>query len=91
MNLKTENTILVYLYSFDGVLLILNLIFAVYISIWYFFRLRVKGAFIILFYIFVDLTTVARIFEMYCIVRNLMNNKDNVEFYKELENDKRVE
>ena len=59
------------LFSFDGVLLLLNLIFAVYISIWYFFRLGVKGQFILLFYIFVDLTTIARIVEIIFIVMDL--------------------
>ena len=71
MTVQKENTILVVLFAIDWVLLLMNLIFAIYISIWYFFRLRVKGAFILLFYIFVDMTTLARIFEVSFIIRNL--------------------
>ena len=71
MTVQKENTILVVCFAIDWVLLLMNLIFAIYISIWYFFRLRVKGAFILLFYIFVDMTTVARIFEVSFIIRNL--------------------
>ena len=71
MTVQKENTILVVLFAIDWVLLLMNLIFAIYISIWYFFRLRVKGAFILLFYIFVDMTTISRILEMSFIIRNL--------------------
>ena len=85
MTVQKENTVLVILFSIDWVLLILNLIFAIYISIWYFFRLRVKGAFILLFYIFVDLTTIARILEVSFIIRNLRINKENADFYEKLE------
>ena len=73
--------VLMVLFSLDGLLLFLNLIFAVYISIWYFFRLRVKGAFILLFYIFVDMTTVARILEIIFIIVDLYENR-KVNFYE---------
>ena len=72
--------VLMVLFSLDGLLLFLNLIFAVYISIWYFFRLRVKGAFILLFYIFVDMTTIARILEIIFIIVDLYENR-KVNFY----------
>ena len=81
---------LIILFSVDGVLLLLNLIFAIYISIWYFFRLKVKGPFILLFYIFVDLTTIARIFEMIFIVISLHENRHSDQFYSHL-NDQHIE
>ena len=77
------------LFSLDLVLLLANLIFAIYISIYYFVRLKVKGAFILLFYIFVDLTTIARILEISFILADLVNNRDG-NFYAAI-TEKRVE
>ena len=74
-DLITEYKVLMVLFSLDGLFLLLNLIFAIYISIWYFFRLRVKGPFILLFYIFVDLTTIARISEITFILLDLAANR----------------
>ena len=86
----TEYTILMILFSMDGILLLLNLLFAVYISIFYFFRLKVKGAFILLFYIFVDLTTIARISEITFIVMNLYAHR-HIDFYEDLHKTTTVE
>ena len=87
---KTEYVTLMVLFSLDGILLVLNLLFAIYISIVYFFRLRVKGAFILLFYIFVDLTTIARIFEITFLVTNLHKN-ERKDFYNSLHTEGKVE
>ena len=91
MSVQKENTVLVVLFSIDGVLLVMNLVFAIYISIWYFCRLRVKGAFILLFYIFVDITTVARIGEVFFTIRNLWVHREDPDFYELLENGPYIE
>ena len=72
--LHKEVTALIVLFATDCALLLFNLVFALYISARYFCRLHVRGPFIILFYVFVDLTTVFRLIEMVFILVELVQH-----------------
>ena len=71
---KKEVIALTVLFSIDCALLFFNLIFALYISAVYFCRLQVKAPFIILFYVFADLTTFFRLVECIFIVVDLVHH-----------------
>ena len=69
---ENEVLSLIILFSIDCVILTFNLAFALYISVNYFCRLRVKAPLIILFYVFADLTTFFRLVEMVFILLVLL-------------------
>ena len=73
----TQVLSLIILFSVDCAILTFNLIFALYISIIYFCRLRVKAPLIILFYVFADLTTLFRLVEMVFVLLDLLQYDDS--------------
>ena len=71
---QREVITLIALFSIDCAMLFFNLIFALYISAWYFCRLQVKAPLIIFFYIFADLTTFFRLIEIVFILVDLVQH-----------------
>ena len=82
---------MIVLFSADCALLLFNLIFALYISARYFCKLHVKSPLVILFYIFVDLTTIFRLIEMVFILVDLVKHDSGEDKIASLFTEKPVE